>query len=73
MRVTQIILSVYGLLFIGVGVTLTDPMGISDVRAVYGGLGLAAGALLLLCAAKREGVTGLRIQAFCSAACSSAV
>lgn len=45
-----------------VGIALTSPLAASDVRAVYGGLDLAVGALLLHAVCTGELASGLRIQ-----------
>ena len=47
-----------------VGITLDSAMGISDLRAVYGGLDLAVGALLLFYLLQRRLADGLTVQVF---------
>ena len=47
-----------------VGITLDTALGVSDIRAVYGGLDFAVGSLILYCLLRSRLADGLTIQTF---------
>jgi uncharacterized protein YjeT (DUF2065 family) len=78
-RTARTILGLFGFVFVGVGlyylgfpeagaeavgIRLDTPMARADLRAVYGGLDLAIGLLLLRSAHRGDVLVGLRIQAY---------
>jgi hypothetical protein len=78
-RTTQVVLGLFGTLFLGVGIyylgypvagaeivgiRLETPMARADLRAVYGGLDFAIGLLLLRSVRRGDLLIGLRIQAY---------
>jgi hypothetical protein len=78
-RAARAILGLFGVIFVGVGlcylgfpvegaeivgIRLDTPMAKADLRAVYGGLDLAIGLLLLRSARRGEVLVGLRIQVY---------
>ncbi len=79
MKTARAILGLFGIVFVGVGlyylgfpvagadvvgIRLDTPMARADIRAVYGGLDLAIGLLLLRSAYRGDVFVGLRVQAY---------
>ncbi len=79
MKAARTVLGLFGFVFVGVGIyflcyptagadvvgiRLDTPMGRADLRAVYGGLDLAIGLLLLRSAYRSDVLSGLRVQTY---------